>query len=178
MKQFLSELRLYTCNHIISKIPSHRLRNLYYRHIMHFSLAKGASVHLNCVFHTAKNFSMGEYAVLNARCRIDNRGGITIGKSVSVSGDVIILTADHDMHAKDFSGKARPVEIQDYVWIGTRAMIMPGVVLGKCCVVAAGAVVTKDVLPYEIVGGIPAKKIGERDKINFDYQTDYRRLFH
>jgi acetyltransferase-like isoleucine patch superfamily enzyme len=178
MRSFLSELRLYICNHIIAKIPSHSIRDWYYRSVMHFKFEKGVSVHLNCIFFAADHLTIGSYSVLNARCIIDNRGSITIGKSVSISGDVTIITADHDVHSINFEGRVRPVVIEDYVWIGARAMILPGVVLGEGCVVAAGAIVTKDVQPYEIAAGVPAKKIGERSKKDYNYQTDYKRLFH
>jgi maltose O-acetyltransferase len=178
MRRFFSELRLYICNHIIANIPSHSIRNWYYRSIMHFEFKKNVSVHMNCIFFAAGYLTVGDHSVLNARCIIDNRGSITIGKSVSISGDVTILTADHDVNSISFEGKERLVVIDDFVWIGTKALILPGVVLGEGCVVAAGSVVTKDVQPYEIVGGVPAKKIGEREKHDYTYQTHYKRLFH
>jgi acetyltransferase-like isoleucine patch superfamily enzyme len=61
------------------------------------------------------------------------------------------------------------VLIEDYVFIGTRAMILPGVILGKGCAVAAGAIVTKSVVPFTIVAGVPAKPIGHRVE-NLEYR--------
>ncbi|GAB1858090.1 hypothetical protein MHTCC0001_29270 [Flavobacteriaceae bacterium MHTCC 0001] len=176
MKQFFSELRLYLCNNFINIVPSHFIRNWYYKKIMRFSIGVNSSFLMRCVFDCTEDLSIGKNSVVNARCRIDNRGGISIGENVSISSDVTILTADHDMDSPDFAGRNRSVNIEDYVWVGTAAMIMPGVSIGKGAVVAAGAIVTKDVEPYHVVAGIPAKFIKER-KRNLNYTSSYKRLF-
>lgn len=146
---------------------------------MGFSLAKGSGIHTNCSFNAAEHLSMGINSVFNARCRIDTRGTVTIGNNVAISSDVIIITADHNIHAANFASRARPVIIEDHVWVGTRAMILPGVKLGYGCVVAAGSLVSKNIAPFEVVAGVPAKKIGERGcKSGYTYNTSYNRLFH
>lgn len=104
---------------------------------------------------------------------MDNRGTITIGACVSISEEVIILTADHDVNTPHFVTRERPVEIGSYAFLGTRCMILPGVRIGRAAVVAAGAVVSRDVLDFEIVGGVPAKRIGLRNK-DLSYKIDYR----
>jgi maltose O-acetyltransferase len=81
---------------------------------------------------------------------------------VDLASEVMIYNAHHDIHDPLFRHVLQPVVIEDYVFIGPRAIILPGVTIGKGAVVAAGAVVTKDVGEREIVGGVPAKKIGER----------------
>jgi len=143
---------------------------------MEFIMGKNSSFLMRCVFDYTKHLSIGENSVINARCRIDNRGGITIGDNVSISSDVTILTADHDMDSPDFAGRIRSVTIEDYAWVGTSAMIMPGVTIGKGAVVAAGSIVTKNVEPYHVVAGIPAKFIKER-KRELNYTSSYKRLF-
>ncbi|WP_372753013.1 DapH/DapD/GlmU-related protein [Mariniflexile sp.] len=130
---------------------------------------------MRCQFDFKNGLSMGENSAVNARCRLDNRGGIHIGDNVSISSDVTILTADHDMDAPNFQGRVRGVTIADYVWVGTRAMIMPGVTIGKGAVVAAGSIVTKDVPPYHVVAGIPAKFVKERQRV-LTYTPTYKRL--
>lgn len=175
-KTFLSELRIYICNEWIATIPSHRFRNFYYRKVMKFKFEQSCSIHMHCVVDCAENLVIGENSVINAKCRLDNRGGIVIGENVSISQEVLILTADHDVNAADFAGRSLPVRIQDYVWIGTRAVILPGVTIGKGALIAAGAVVTKDVIPYAIVAGVPARVIKMR-RTDLNYETKYRRLF-
>jgi acetyltransferase-like isoleucine patch superfamily enzyme len=177
MKNTLSEFRLYLCNHWVSTVPSHIFRLWFYRKVMKFNIGSGSSILLNCSFDCTKSFNIGKNSVVNGNCRIDTRGGIVIGDNVSISSDVIILTGDHDINSMDFSGSTRPVIIEDYVWIGTRAMILPGVKIGKGAVVAAGSIVTKNIAPYEVVAGIPAKYIKTRND-NLDYSISYRRLFH
>jgi acetyltransferase-like isoleucine patch superfamily enzyme len=106
---------------------------------------------------------MGNVSNINAGCIIDNRGGIiTIENFVDISPQVNLWTLQHDYNDLTFKTVGGDIIIQDFVWIGNRAIILPGVILGEGCVVAAGAVVTKDVPPYTVVGGVPAKFITNR----------------
>jgi acetyltransferase-like isoleucine patch superfamily enzyme len=177
IKIWLSEFRLYLCREWVSSVPSHSFRNSFYRHIMKFNIGKSSSVLMHCRFDSTKNFSIGSGSVINQNCRLDNRGGILIGNNVSISEEVIILTADHDSDSTDFSGRCKSVQIDDFAWMGTRATILPGVHIGEGAVVAAGAVVTRDVAPYTIVAGVPAKVIKTRER-GLAYTASYRRLFH
>jgi len=178
MKRFFSELRLYVCNHVIAHLPSHSLRLFYYRRIMGFKIGRGSTILMNCSFDSTRNLIIGQNSVINSNCRIDTRAKITIGSNVSISQNVILLTADHDMDSPDFGGRNREVIIGDYVWIGTSALIMPNITIGEAAVVAAGAIVTKNVLNYNIVGGVPAKFLRERNRQQkFIYKASYKRLF-
>ena len=87
---------------------------------------------------------------------------MTIGRNVCISEDVRILPASHDVSSPTFDYGCRPVTICDNVWIATGAIVLLGVTIGERAVVAAGAVVTKDVDPWTIVGGNPAKFIKKR----------------
>jgi maltose O-acetyltransferase len=78
---------------------------------------------------------------------------------------VVIWTLGHDIHDDFHRDKGSPVTIEDYVWIGHRAIIMPGVTIGRGAVVAAGAVVTKSIPAMSIVAGVPAKIIGQRQSV-------------
>jgi maltose O-acetyltransferase len=78
--------------------------------------------------------------------------------------DVIIVTENHKYTKESFKGwEKKPVIIEDNVWIGYRVIILPGVRVGRNAIIGAGAVVTKDVPPYAIVGGVPAKVIKMRE---------------
>jgi maltose O-acetyltransferase len=85
-----------------------------------------------------------------------------VGDDVSISAESLILTAAHHAEDAEWSGESKPVTIEDNVWVGMRAIVMPGVTLGRGCVVAAGAVVTRDVPPLTIVFGSPARAVGKR----------------
>jgi len=176
VKLFFSELRLYISNNVISSVPSHHLRLYFYRNFMKFEIGENSRIFLHCNFDSTKNIQIGNNTIINPKCRIDNRGNIRIGSNVGISQEVLILTADHDMNVPEFTGRIRPVIIEDYAWIGSRATILPGTTIGKGAVVAAGAVVTKDVEAFSVVGGIPAKKIGTRP-LNINYSLFYDRLF-
>jgi acetyltransferase-like isoleucine patch superfamily enzyme len=175
MRRLFSELRLYICNHFIAYIPSHTIRLLYYRNIMNFQIGKNATIFMNCKFDTSKNLEIGRNVVINTGCRLDNRGTIKIGNNVSISQDVCILTADHDVSSATLEGRQKLVEIKDYAFIGTRAMILPGVTIDKGGVVAACSLVHKDVEENNVVGGIPSKFLKLRNP-NYDYEVNYRRL--
>jgi acetyltransferase-like isoleucine patch superfamily enzyme len=90
--------------------------------------------------------------------------GLTIGSNVNISNEVMIWTLHHDYNDADFASTGQAVIIEDYVWLCSRSIILPGVTIGKGAVVAAGAVVTKNVEPYTVVGGIPAKQIAKRNE--------------
>jgi maltose O-acetyltransferase len=143
---------------------------------MRFDIGDHSNIFSGASFDTRGSFRMGNNSVINERCRLDNRGGLSIGQNVSISAETCILTADHDPHDSAFTGRNRPVVIEDYVFIGTRALILPGITIGRGAVVGAGAVVTKSVPPLAIVAGSPAREIGQRNP-DLDYQLDYQRFF-
>lgn len=90
-------------------------------------------------------------------------GFITIGNNCALGPRVRILSASHDYRYLELPDTAANVTIEDFVWVGAGATILPGVVLGKGAVVAAASVVTKDVAPFTVVGGNPARFIKNRE---------------
>jgi len=111
-----------------------------------------------------KNLRLGERVFVNSGCRFQDQGGITIGDDALIGHNVVIATLNHDLDPGQRGTTApRPVVIGDRVWIGANATVLPGVTIGDGAVVAAGAVVTKDVPPRTVVGGVPARVIREID---------------
>ena len=158
LKAFVLE---YMVNDILPHIPFWTLRRWYLRRLG-ACIGKGSFVMKKCYLLNPNRLTMGAYSHVNRGCTIDARGDITIGNNVSISHGAYIMTGSHDHRAKDFIGQFLPIQIDDYVWIGVGAIVLQGVHIGKGAVVCAGAVVTKDVGDYEIVGGVPAKVIGNR----------------
>jgi len=156
-------------NSLVSHLPSYFLRHLYYKAVLGVKLGKSSTIHKGQFIYYGK-LTIGSGSTINRKCQLDCRGGITIGNNVSISPECMLITGDHDLNSKGFDYKSAPIVLNDYVWLGSRAMILPNVTVGKGAVVCAGAVVTKDVLPYEIVGGVPARKIGDRTQ-NLDYSA-------
>jgi len=172
-----SEFRLYLANHWLPSIPFHAIRLFFYRQMMRLEIGSGSTLFMGCWLDCAGGVVIGKNSVVNQCCRLDGRGGIKIGDNVSISANVTILTADHDPNSPEFSGRTAPVVIEDYVFIGTGAMILKGVRLGAGAIVGAGSIVTRDVPAGEIWAGNPARKIGMRQTTSFNYTNDYKRLF-
>lgn len=160
-KAFLAGAAFYGYNTFVSHLPGYGFRKLYLTSVLRIKIGKGVAIHMGC-FITGRNISIGDRTVINRKCHLDGRVGLAIGKDVSISPECCLLSLDHDVHSPDFATVPGPVVIGDYAWIGTRALILPGTELGEGAVVGAGAVVTRGCAPYEIVAGVPARKIGER----------------
>ena len=158
LKAFFLE---YCVNDILPHIPFWCVRRCFLC-LLGAHIGKGSFVMKKNYIMNCSRLKMGTYSHINRGCTIDARGNITIGNNVSVSHGAYIMSGSHDHQSKDFIGKFLPITIDDYAWIGVGAVILQDVHIGKGAVVCAGAVVTKDVGDYEIVGGVPAKKIGER----------------
>lgn len=105
-----------------------------------------------------KNTTIGKDVFINSGCHFQDQGGISIGDGSLIGHNVVLATINHDLDPKNNrKNHYAPITIGNHVWIGSNATILSGVTLGDWAVVAAGAVVTKDVLPYTVVGGVPAK---------------------
>jgi maltose O-acetyltransferase len=179
LRVFAIRLINYLTNHIVSGIPSFKFRHWWYRRVLGIALGPNAGVHLGCYvwFYgpgqiRRSGVCIGENSRINRDCSLDVRGGVKIGDNVSISPEVAIVTAAHSAVDPAFRVEVKPVMIEDNVWIGMRAMILGGVTLGRGSVVAAGAVVTKDVPPLTIVAGIPAKPVGMRPDEASHYVID------
>lgn len=163
-------------NRFLSGCPLRGLRQLYL-HSWLGSLDRGTKVQMDCRFLNGRRVFLGERNVINFGCFFDGRKfTIRTGKDVSIGPEASILTLGHDPQSPNFTDRGGDVVIGDRVWIGYRALILPGVEIGEGAVVAAGAVVTKSVPPFTIVGGNPARKIGERTT-NLSYELNYSPLF-
>lgn len=119
---------------------------------------------MGCYFMQPWKLKIGDFTHINQGCLLDSRGGIEIGNSVSISHRVNIVSASHDINSRENNYRIKPIRINDYVFVGVGATILQGVEIGTGAVICANACVTKDVLPYTIVAGVPAKKIGERSR--------------
>jgi maltose O-acetyltransferase len=128
---------------------------------------------LHCRFLNGRKIHLGERNVINFGCLFDGRKfSIRTGNDVSIGPEASILNLGHDPQSPDFADRGGDVVIGDRVWIGYRAMILPGVTIGEGAVIGAGAVVTQDVEPFAILAGNPARKIGERTK-DLSYRLNY-----
>ncbi len=161
-------------NSILSSFPSIRFR-YYGLKISGMNLATNVRFYQGFHIRNPRGIRIGSGTSIGPKVLLDGRKGLTIGKSVVIAYDAIIWTLNHDYNDVHFCGKGAPVIIGDYAWICCRSIILPGISIGEGAIVASGAIVVKDVPPYTIVAGIPAKVIGKREKKKYNYGYDSKK---
>jgi len=176
MRSYLSDVQLFVLHCISEHVPSHQLRLFVFR-LSGIRIGRGSAVHMAARFFSPGGINIGEDSIIGFGCFLDGRDTLSIGSHVDIASEVMIYNSEHDIAAPDFHAHNAPVHIHDYVFIGPRAIILPGVTIGKGAIVAAGAVVTKDVPEFAIVGGVPAKQIGTRTNTEPHYRLGRARLF-
>ncbi len=148
----------------LGHLPGRRLRTWLARRLLGLRIHRGAVLHQWRDLREPSGIEIGEDSVIGFWATIDGRRGVTIGKHVNLSSEVALWTLQHDPDDPGFEADGAPIVIEDYAWVSFRATVLPGVRIGRGAVVAANAVVTKDVEDFAIVAGIPAKKIGQRNR--------------
>lgn len=162
--------------HLVGKIPCHISRRFFYR-LSGIKIGKGSTIHMYTRFYEPKNIEIGQDTIIGEFAVLDGRDKLKIGNHVDIASEVMIYNSEHNINDTDFKTLNGKVIIEDYVFVGPRAIILPGITIGKGAVVAAGAVVVKDVQPYAIVGGVPAQIIGERKNKDLHYKLGRARWF-
>ena len=168
------DLRLYLLT-LVGHVPSHAFRNFWYR-AAGVTLPRTSAIHWRARFFYPQGLRIGEHTTIGNDAFLDAREGLTLGACVNVAAEVRIYTREHDVDDPWFRESGAAVSIGDYAYVGTRVTILPGVTIGEGAVVASGAVVTKDVAPYMLVGGVPAKPIRERSR-DLRYKLGYAKRF-
>jgi maltose O-acetyltransferase len=167
-------LRKYLYMILLNRIPSRNRNGGAVNALKHLmlkglfkSIGKNINIRPGIKFTSGRNISIGDNSGVGDRCFLQDIGEISIGSDVLMGPEAMIFTANHQMKRDELlrnqGETVSGVTIGDDVWIGARSIILPGVTVSNGAVIAAGAVVTRDVEPYTIVGGVPAKKIGVRE---------------
>lgn len=160
----------------VSHFPSHRFRLAIYQIVYGLKLGRGVVIYGDVELWSMNRIYIGSRSVIGHSCFLDGRRGLTIGEDVNFSSGVWIWTLQHDLRSPTFDTVGGQTIVQDRAWLCSRCTLLPGVTIGEGAVVAAGAVVTKDVAPYTVVAGIPAKPVGERPR-NLVYELGDRLPF-
>lgn len=167
----------------IGSVPIHHFRRLCYR-LAGMKIGSGSSLHMQLRIYDPRNITIGNDTVVGEKTTLDGRkqllnsaGGLTIGNHVDIASEVMIWTSQHDVHDPNFRPIEARVVIDDYVFIGPRAIILPGVHIAEGAIIAAGAVVTKNVAAKSIVAGVPAREIGVRKVDQLNYSLGRSRWF-
>ena len=172
---------MYLCLYWLSDFPSHRIRMFLYKNVFRINLSTNVVIYKGVEFRDFKNLTIGKGSVIGDNAILDARGGgLIVGNNVVFAQNVSVWTLQHDYRDPEFKctrDHYGPVKIEDRVWIGPNAIILHDVTIGEGAVVAAGAVVTKDVPPYTLVGGVPAKIIGDRPQnMTYNFDGSHRRF--
>ena len=166
----MKSLSLFLWNYFFKHLPGYTLRRFVFRRLLHNNIGRHTSLHRGLDVWGFGGITIGTGCCINKYASLDGRGGLVLGNNVSVSAYVKLLTAGHDPDDRSFVQLTRPIEVGDYAWIGTAALVLPGVRIGRGAVVAAGSVVTKDVGDFHIVAGNPARTIRLRSD-DLDYSA-------
>jgi len=161
---------------LVGCIPSHHFRRFFYR-LAGIKIGKGSTIHTGARFYEPKNIIIGDDSIIGEGVVLDGRDKIIIGNHVAISSEVMIYNSEHNINDESFKAVNGPVTVEDYCFIGPRVIILPGIKIGQGAIIGAGAVVTKDIPPYAITGGVPAKIIGERKNKNPRYKLGRARWF-
>jgi putative colanic acid biosynthesis acetyltransferase WcaF len=157
-------------------LPSRRVRKLWLR-ALGASLAPGSVIFAGTTVLGADRLAVGARANIGWRCVLDARGGLNIGADTVVASDSQLISGRHDFDDDEFVAYFDPITIGDHCWLATRSLVIGGVTIGRGAVVAAGAVVTRDVDDLAVVAGVPAKLIRKRTG-SLDYRIDYDPPLH
>lgn len=158
--QIILEIENYLLT-LIGWFPLGFVRMFFYS-LADMKIGSSTIINMGARIYKPSGVKIGEDCVIGEKIVLDGRAPLTIGNHVDIASEVMIYNSEHDINDERFTAIEAPVTIGDYVFIGPRAIILPGVTIGDRAVVGAGAVVTKDVAAGAIVGGVPANAIGER----------------
>ena len=173
-------LALFGANRIVGQLPGHAMRLAYLRHALGWSIGEQTSIHHGMtIFGGRGRVRIGRGSTFQTGCLIVGAGmaDLTIGDNVAIAYRAALIMGSHDMYSPEFAGITGPITLEDYVFVGTGAMILLGVTLGEGTVVTAGSVVTKSTPPYSIVRGNPAQIVGRRPR-GLRYSAEHFWPFH
>lgn len=159
----------------VGHVPSHAVRGFWYRRAG-LVLAAGSSIHWRAEFYSPERIVIGPGTTIGDTVFLDGREGLTIGANVNLGSHVTIWTRQHDIDAPDFAESGGPVRIGDRAYLASSCIVLPGVTVGEGAVVAAGAVVSRDVAPYTLVAGVPARYVRDRSR-DLHYTLGYAKRF-
>ena len=170
LKQLLNGYIMYSVSRL-GRVPSQKYRIFMLKHVYQMHIEKNVVIYGDFMIRAPWNISIGAGTVIGDACSLDGRNGIVIGKNVNMSTAVYIYTEQHDINDPWFESRnsGGKVIVANRAWLSSRTTVLPKVVVGEGAVLASGGLAVKNLEPYGVYGGVPAKKIGTRNQ-NLKYE--------
>ncbi|MBI1318113.1 MAG: acyltransferase [Candidatus Hydrogenedens sp.] len=162
-------------NYGFTYLPYNFMRVAVLKYLYFVKIGPGTTMGIGVKYKKPMGMTIGRNTNINPGVRLDNRGGFTVGDNVDIGEGVVFYCGSHDINDPYYRTKVDPTVIHDRVCIFAGSMIVRGITIGEGAVVAAMSMVRKDIEPYAIVGGNPAKVIGERSH-DLRYELNSRSL--
>ena len=170
--EFMTGLKWYLFNNCITHFPVHFIRIFFLRNMLGLKVGRSCFIHMGSRF--SGNISIGNNVIIGRNCVF--LGEIIIKNNVSITAETYVFATSHLIDSPTFETVYKPVIIEDHVWIGARAMVLPGVTIGRGAVLGAASVATKDLLPFSVCVGSPAKEVRKRSEA-INYTLSYSPYF-
>lgn len=175
MNSVIKSAAMWVTNHLITHVPIWPLRKMWFK-LLGMKIGRGSRILLGTTFEGIRGIEIGEHSYINSSCHLDGRGGLSIGSNVNISNYSVIITGSHIMSSSSFAYRSGHVIIEDYCWLGTRAMVLDRTRLREKVVVGAGSVIKGTTEQNSVYIGVPARKVGERGLVG-SYDVDWRPWF-
>lgn len=175
MREIAASAVMWFTNHVVTNIPIWHLRKGWFR-LLGLSIGRGSRILLGTTFQGISHIEIGEHSYINTRCHLDGRGGIRIGNNVNISNFSIVITGSHSKSSDEFSYRTGFVNIDDFCWLGTHAIVLDKTHLRVKVVVGAGSVIKGDTEENSVYVGVPAKKVSNRGLVD-GYDISWRPWF-
>jgi maltose O-acetyltransferase len=173
--RYFSSFKFYLYNQWITYLPIHFFRVLYLKKVLGITIGDNSFVHMRCFFCEGSVILIGKNTVIGTGAYLS--GEITVGNNVSLTAFCHIQSSSHYKDSQIFEGYSKPIIIDDRAWIGVRSYIGPGIRVGEGGILAAQSVLTKDIPPFTVWGGCPAKEISKRSS-DINYTLYYFPIFN
>lgn len=175
IRRFFWDLQYIFLNSFVANFPSWKFRKVIYC-MCGMKIGKRSRIGIGTSVVTPRGIIIGERSVINEKCYLDGRSGITIGNDVSISFGTVLITGTHSLNSDDFHYVGHEVLIEDHVWVGTHAIILDGSIIHSKAVIGAGCVFKGVADESGVYVGNPPKMIKSRNS-NCNYEIDYSPFF-
>lgn len=174
-RKTILDLQFLLLNYCVTYIPCWTIRKTLFR-LNGLRIGKGSRILMGTKIQSPRGITIGNNSYINNSCHLDGRGGLIIGNNVNISNYSVIITASHDMHSAAFAYREGGVILDDYVWLGSRAIVLDRSHMHEASVLSAGSVLKGEAEAGKVYAGHPAKLVKDR-KLEGPYDVVWQPFF-